>query len=507
MVGRIKYAKRNIIAGMINSIILIALPFIVRTVFAYTLGAEYLGLNSLFSSILTVLNLTELGVGSALVYSMYKPAAENDYPKISALLALYRKIYNIIGISVIILGFLFVPFLPFLVKGDIPRDININILFTIYLVDTSVSYLGYAYRKSLLIAYQRQDVISNINTVISITLYVVQITVLMIFRNYYVYIVFPPIFAFVENCICARFSSKVIQGVKPEGKVDIAAKKDIKDHIKGIALQKICSTSRNAFDSIAISMFLGLVSTAMYNNYYYIMISVHKLLYQIPNSIRASVGNSVVTESERQNYQLFSKMNLIYVWISGWATVCFACLYQPFMEIWMGKDMLLPFHTVILLCIYFYELSLGDMVALYKDAAGLWWHGRYRTIIEAAANLILNFLLGYFYGVDGIIFATVITILFFGIIYGGYIVFRYYFKSYKLRRYLLSQLSYFLVVLISVGVTYFVVSFVTINGILGIALRLLIATLLSNIILFIFLRNSRYYIDAKKFVIGIIRHT
>lgn len=494
--NRIQNAKRNIMAGLFNSLVLTILPFALRTVFAHTLGIEYLGLNSLFSSVLTILNLTELGVGSALVFNMYQPASIKNFEQVNSLLVLYRKIYSIIGILIFFIGFWMLPVLPFLVNGEAPADINITLLFVIYLFNTSISYLGYAYRKSILIAFQRQDIISNINSGISTCLYIFQIVILFLLKNYYAYIILIPLFTIIENFIEAYYSKKLFPQVYPVGEVDAVTKKKIRDHVKGIALQKICTASRNAFDSIAISMFLGLVSTATYNNYYYIMSSVHSFLYQIPNAIRSSVGNSVAVESEEQNFLLFSKMNLLYVWISGWATVCFICLFQPFMILWMGKDLLLPFHTVILISLYFFELSIGDMIALYKDAVGLWWHGRYRTIIEAVANLILNFVFGYLWGIDGIILATIITIFFLGIVYGGYIVFKYYFKSQKFGKYLITQGGYFIIIVLSAIITYILVCYINADGLYGIILRLIASTIISNIIIVLFFRKDKLFVDA-----------
>lgn len=461
MESRIKNGTRNIFAGFVNKIVLIILPFVTRTAIVYVLGSEYLGLGSLFTSILMVLNLSELGIGSALVYSMYKPVAEGNLVKIKALLAVYKKIYAYIGIGILLLGLCFLPFIHTIIKGDVPADINLYILYFMFLADASISYFVFAHKKALLIAYQRNDILSNVNTILNICVYAIQIAVLLLFRNYYAYVAIFIILTLVENVVIGRKSSILFPGIEGEGTISAEDKKEIIQHTKGIALQKVCSTSRNSLDSIVISMFLGLNTIAIYSNYYYIMISVHNILYQIPDSIRATVGNSVASESVDKNFKDFNCMYLLNMFICGWATCCLYSLIQPFMELWMGPQMMFPKLSVALVCLYFTLLSLADIVALYKDAAGLWWYGRYRVLLEAVANLVLNFLLGYFWGVNGILLATIITLVFIGHGYGGWIVFHYYFKGKNFIYFVIKQLGYLVMVALACVITDFLCGFIS----------------------------------------------
>jgi len=496
---------RNIGAGILNSFILSILPFITRTIIVITIGSRYLGLSSLFTSILMVLNLSELGFGSALVFSMYKPIADDNKKQICALLNLYKKIYWFIGTGILIMGLIFAPFLPVIIKGKWPADINIYILYFIYLFNAAISYFAFAHKKALLTAYQRNDMISNVNSIVTIITYIVQIILLLTIRNYYLYVCIFPIFTVIENICTAIITKKKYPDLICIGYVSTEDKKKIKDHVKGIALQKICSTSRNSFDSIAVSMFLGLVSIAIYNNYYYIMSAIHAFLYQIPNAIRASVGNSVACETVEKNYNDFNIMNFLYVWVVGWCTVCLLCLYQPFMQLWMGKDMMLPLRTVILFCIYFFELSMGNIVSLYKDTAGLWWYGRYRTGIEALANLLLNFLLGWLFKIDGILIATIVTVTFIGLGYGGYIVFRYYFTKENFGMYIISQLLYLGIAAVVSAITLMICYLVPETGIMGLIIRALICIPIPNVLFWILLRKHKYYESSKEFAFNILK--
>lgn len=495
---------RNIVASVINRIALIVLPFITRTLIVKVLGEQYLGLNSLFVSILSVLNLAELGFGSALVYSMYKPVAEGDDVKVGVLLKYYKKIYTILGFIILVMGLIVMPAIPNLINGSWPNQINIYIVYFIYLLNTVVSYLAFAYKKSLLIAYQRSDIKVNINTFFTVVLYVCQIFILLCYENYYLYLFILPLFTLLENIFTAIYVNKKYSFIKEQGKIENENKQAISKHVRGIALQKICSASRNSFDSIVISLYMGLTTIAIYNNYYYILSAIHTFLYQIPNSIRASIGNSIAQTSLEKNYQDFNVMTMIYAWISGFFSCCLVCLYQPFMKIWMGEKMLLSMTTVILLCIYFYELSMSDIIALYKDGAGLWWHGRYRTVIEAILNLALNFVLGYYLGINGILLATIITLTFIGHGYGGYIIFKHYFVNAKFINYVLLQVKYFIISLGVATIVYIICDFIKIEGFVAIIIKGIICVIVSSVLYWIIFRKQKYYNSMKVFIKGLL---
>lgn len=498
--SRMKNGILNIYASVMNRCVMVLLPFITRTMIVTTLGSSYLGLSGLFTSILNVLNLSELGFGSALVFSMYKPVADNDIPKISALLNVYKKIYRAVGIAILLGGVALMPCLPKLINGTWPDTVNIYVLYFIYLLNTSISYLAFAHRRALLMAYQNNRVLSNVNTILSILLYMLQIALLYLWGNYYLYVCVLPIFTVIENVYVAIYTSKVYPEIKESGGLSNVEKESIKIHVKGIALQKLCSASRNSFDSIVISMYLGLTAITIYNNYFYILSAIHALLYQIPNAIRPSIGNSIIGESVDKNYADFNIMTMIYVWISSVCSACLLCLYQPFMELWMGPDLLLPFGTMCMFPLYFFLLSIGDIITLYKDGAGLWWYGRYRTVIEAIGNLILNFLLGWLWGINGILVATLLTVTFIGLGYGGYIVFKYYFKTKNYLGYIFLELKYLLFTVISAFTAYGLSSLIVPSGFFGLILRGGVCVAVSTSMFWLMIRKQPYYLEAKAFV-------
>lgn len=354
MASRTKNAVRNIGWGITYKVSTLLLPFVVRTVMIYSLGSEYLGLSSLFTSVLNVLSLAELGVGSAMVYAMYKPVAENDTDTVCALLNLYRKIYKIIGTIIIVMGMAIMPFLRNFISGDTPDDVNIYTLFTIYLFNTAGSYLLFAYQASVLNASQRSDVASKVNMFTGIIKNLLQIIVLLFWRNYYGYVILLPITSCAANIILAVCARNMYPQYVCRGKVKPQLAKEIKGKVMALFAVKITSVIYNSVDSIVISAFLGLVALAKYNNYYYIMNAVISIVTVVFTSIVSSIGNSIVLESDEKNYKDYMNLSFVNAWIVGWCTVCLFCLYQPFMRLWVGESLMYEMGVVICFCVYFY---------------------------------------------------------------------------------------------------------------------------------------------------------
>ena len=458
-----KNAKRNIIIGVVNNVILLILPFVTRTLLNTLMGSMYLGMNSLFSSILSVLSLSELGFASALVYNMYKPIADGDVDTMNALLALYKKAYRVIGFVVLTIGICLLPFVRNLINGDVPEGVNIYVVFLIELFSSSISYFLFAYRGSILAAYQRVDVTSIVNLVVTITVRILQILVIVFTRNYYLYIIVTPFSAIVNNLWVAYISKKMFPQYKPCGKLDNETLKSIKKLVAGTFIQKACGITRNSLDSICISAFLGLTLTGIYNNYYMIFASIIAMMGVISNALSGGIGNHVATKSIEENFKELCQLDLLYMIISGVCASCMLCLFQPFMRIWMGDNMLLDFFSVVLLCIYFYVLKMGDMKSLYSTANGLWWKMKFRSISETILNIILNVVLGKFYGIRGIIAATTISLFICNFIWATQIIFKSYFGINYLKKYYKNHLFFFIKTITVCVITYSIVSLISVG--------------------------------------------
>lgn len=498
---RSKNAIRNASFGIIEKCVGIILPFIVRTIFIRTLGAEYLGLNSLFTSILTVLNLTELGFSSAIVFSMYKPIAEDDDETINALLYFYKKVYRYIGLLILGIGLILVPFLPKLINGTYPENVNLIVVYLIYLLNTVISYFLYAYLTSLITAFQRDDVISKVNIIISTIMYITQIIALIVIKNYYIYILIMPIFTVINNIRTAIIAKKMFPQYSPKGKLKGEVKESIKEKVSGLMISKICTVSRNAFDSIFISMFLGLTETAIYNNYYYIMNSIVAIMTVLTTSMTAGAGNSVSMESVEKNYCDMNRLNFIYMWLSGWCTVCLFCLYQPFMKIWAGEKLMFPTTIVALICMYFYVLKMGDIRSIYVQAKGIWWENRFRSIAEAIANLVLNYCLGKMWGVYGIVIATLISLFFINFCYGSQIIFKYYFVKQKLTDYFMSQGLYAIVTIIITVVVYRMCLLIGGDDWIGLIIKGILCVIVPNLLYWFIYHRMKIFKESVSWIL------
>lgn len=480
--SRISNAKRNVVWAGVNKVTAILLPFLVRTVLIYSLGVNYLGIGGLFGSILQVLSLAELGFASAIVYSLYKPIAQNDNETICALLNFYKKVYSVVGMVILAGGIILIPFLKYLVDfQECPKEINLYIIYLVYLLNTALGYFLFAYKKSLLIAYQRKEASDKANTISALFVSIFQIMVLLTTQNYYLYVIILPLGTFIDNVLCAHKAKRLFPNAVCKYELKKEQKIDIIEKTKGLLVYKVCGVTRNSLDNIFISMFLGITTVGLYSNYYYIMSSIRTFLDVLTTSVSAGIGDSVAVESVEKNYNNLRVFTFLYEWICGWCTVCLLCLYQPFMEIWLGKDNMLPFSIVVSLCIYFYVWTAGDMRSQYTDATGLWWKEKKRSVAETIGNVVLNYVMIQIWGVNGVVLATAISIFVIGIPWSTKIIFKNYFKGESATKYLATQLIYALSTVFACVVTYSVCSFVDINGIVGLVVRAMICILVPNI--------------------------
>lgn len=477
---RTKNAKRNLKYGAANQALALVAPFLIRTVLIRYLGVDYLGLNSLYSSILSVLNLTELGFGSAVAYSMYRPIAEDDIGALCALMNFFRKVYRIIGGAVLVLGLLALPLLPHFISGGHPQNVNVFFAYLIYLCGTVVGYFNFAYYGTLVNAYQRYDIISKAAMIVNLLAYTVQIVLIVFLRNYYLFIGVTVLSSIAVNLYTAALAKRTFPDISCRGTVKSEVRKDIRVKVGGLMLMRASQASRNSFDSIFVSAFLGLAVTAVYTNYYFVMSAVISMLAIVASAVVAGVGNSAATESTEKNYGDMMNIHFLYMWLSGWCTVCLLCLYQHFMLIWVGKTMMFDNFTVVLFCAYFYLLKMGDIRSIYLESNGLWWESRYRSIIEGISNIALNYLLGKWFGVYGIIGATMIALFFVNFCYGTTIVFRYYFKAQKSAPFFLQNAKYALVTAGICAITYFACSRLPGYGILWFLVKGAVCCVLPN---------------------------
>ncbi len=484
-IERVKNASRNMFFGIMQKTYQIVIPFVMRTAMIYFMGVQYLGLNGLCASILQVLNLAELGVGSAMIYSMYKPIAEDDTKRICALLKLYKTYYTAIGLIIAIFGVILTPFIPDLISGDVPIEINIYILYLLNLATTVLSYWMLAYKNSVLQAHQRVDVISKVTMTTSTIQYVLQFLVLWLFKNYYLYVIVMLATQILTNVVTAIVASKMYPDYKAEGKLEQSEVKEINRRIRDLFTSKIGAVIVNSADTIVISAFLGLTMLAIYQNYYFILTAIIGFVAIIFNSCMAGIGNSLIVETKEKNFNDLKKFTFLIAWISGFCSSCFLCLYQPFMKVWVGEELQLPFSVVICLVIYYFTYEINQLLNMYKDAGGIWHEDRFRPLVTAIANLIMNLIMVQFWGIYGIILSTVLSTLLVGMPWLFHNLFTTLFEKKKLLEYLKNLFFYVIVSLIACILTYLVCNKIVLGNWTTIIVRGIICCVIPNVIFFI----------------------
>ncbi len=455
--SRIQSTKRILASGIFNRFLHTLLPFINRTTILHFLGSEFTGLTGLFTSILQVLSLAEFGFNTAVVYSLYEPLTTDDRQAINQIMSWLRRIYHIVGSVIIIAGLLAAPFIPFLIHGSYPDSVNIYILFLLYLLNSGVSYFLFAYKEAILLADQKKNVATNIKSVVTILVQLLQFAALLVFRNFYLYIAVLISGTVISNLLVNRAVNSrypYLQTQSAITKVSIPA--PMKKQLAGLLINRLSNISRNAFDSLIISSTLGLTSTAVYGNYYLVYSAVFGFTSIISGSMQASVGNSIVLRNEKENYENLLDFSFLYAWIIGWCAMTMACLYQPFMKLWVGEELMLPEHTMLLFPVYFYLINMNHIRNQYIYGKGMWWEMKWSYLLESIGNLALNIVLGKLFGITGVLIATILTIFFCNYLMCNAVLFREYFQGESIWTFYRQQFYYLIIALLAGALTYYI---------------------------------------------------
>ena len=491
----VKNTRRNAIAAIVNRILGGLFPFLNRTLFLWLLGPAYLGLNSLFGSILGVLMLAELGFGTAVVCSMYKPVADDNRELLCAYLNFFRTVYRWVGGIILIAGLCLMPFLRQLVHGSLPPDIDLHILYLLHLLNTAFSYFFFAYRSVVLNAYHRQDVLTNIRSVVSILQYIAVFLILLLTRNYYFYVVVTVVFTIAQNIMIVRESRLLFPEIIPNGELSPALRRKVVSDVKSIFMHKVGSAITYSFDNVIISAFLGLVAVAAYGNYYYVCTNVAGIPWALYNSMTGGFGNRIHTASKSENFRLFMRANQLVGIVVVWCTAMMTALYQPFIREWTRGNTSLVCHflTPLLMVVYFYVNQSRQVLLSYKAAAGLWRQDRWKPVTAGILNLSLNFaFVKYFspeYKLDGVILSTIIAFILVQIPWESYVMFSAFFNSEQGRFYWQRQFRLFLLAVMLSSVTWCAAHLVTLTGIPGLFAKAAAAAAISGGFLFAFYQD------------------
>lgn len=407
--SRTKNTMKNMTYSWISSIITTILGFISRTIFINTLGTTYLGINGLFTNILSVLSFTELGIGTAMNFSLYKPVAENDERKISLLMNLYKKAYRIIALIITILGLLIIPFLPYLAKGTGDVE-NITVYYLIFLLNTVTSYFV-SYKFSLLNAYQKNYIYTNVELIFRFTTTIIQMIVLVIYKNFLIYLLVGAIVNIIQKITLNYYMNKIYPYLKEkvEGKLDEEELKPIKKNIGALVYHKLGDIAVHQTDNIIVSSFINVTMAGLISNYTLIINSINTFVSQIFNSAVSSLGNLIATEKAEHQYEVFKRYNFLNFWLYGFCAISLYTLISAFISIVWGSDKIVDNLTVILMCTDFYMIGQRIAINNIKIAGGIFKEDKLVSIFQAVINLIVSIVLVNKIGLPGVYLGTIVS--------------------------------------------------------------------------------------------------
>ncbi|MCI9585765.1 MAG: oligosaccharide flippase family protein [Bacilli bacterium] len=498
---RTKNSIKNSLLSFLANLIAIIIGFIAQNFFITILGTEYLGINGLFTNIVTMLGIAELGIGTAIIYNLYKPLANNDTKTIKSLMQFYKKAYRIIALIIFLIGILIMPFLPLLING-LTIDININIIYFLFIFDIICYYLN-AYKRSILYADQKNYIVNITHMIYLVLLNILQLGILYYTKDYYIYLIIKIIMRILENLVLSIIVNKKYNYLndKNVNALDKNLEKDIIKKVKAIGIHKASGLLISGTDNIIISKFIGIITVGLYSNYYMIINAVQTLFGQAITALTPSVGNLLISESHKKRYDTFKKIRFANFWIACITSIALLIIITPFITIWLGDKFLLEQTVLIVLVFNFFQNMMKYSYICFKDAAGIYYEDRFIPIIESLLNIILSIIFVKIFGLVGVFLGTIIS----GLIIWCYSYPKYIYKNLFNRTYLSyakETLGYILLFIITCIITYLFSSIFGFNNIyITLIINILICLTIPNIILFITFHktdNFKYYITKIK---------
>ena len=464
--GRVQSAAKNIAFGYIGNLTTQLLGFILRTVFINYLGDTLNGINDLYTGILSVLSLAELGVGTALNYSLYGPVARKDYEKIKSYMQLYKKAYRVIGLVIAVIGLAISPFLPYLVKqpkGVTARDLTLY--YFIFLFNTVSTYFV-AYKYSLAYAEQKNYIQTNTITITKMITVTLQIAVIVTTRNFYLYLLTAAAVELIQKIFISWYLNRLYPYLKDKNVKKLSREEtgEVVTKTKALVFHKVGDVARLQTDSMIISAFINVTLVGFVGNYNMILNSVANFVNIIFNSVLSSFGNLIATESKEKQYDVFKVYRFFACWIYGFSAVGFFLLLTPFIVIWQGNEKVLAASVVACILIDYY--FKGDRIVLsnFKTAAGVFEQDKYLALIQGVVNLILSIVLVQKIGLVGIYIGTIVSGLIANIT-KPFIIYKVCFEK-SVKTYFLDSVKYlavlFGILVLLTGIRQFVMPQVTI---------------------------------------------
>ena len=480
---RAEKSVKNVIVSWGIQLVVSLCGFIMRMIFVRTLNKEYLGLSSLFANILTVLSLAELGVGSAITFSLYKPIADNDTDQIAALMQFFKKFYRFVGFTVLAFGTILTPFLPYLVN-EMPQNVDhIYVIFIMYVVNSGISYF-YSYKTTFVNANQDYYIYSLNHGICYSTMIVIQIIILLTTKNFLIYFGVQIIATFVENYSISKIADSKYHVLKEKNR-----KKIPKDTMHNIKVNTIAMIGHNiggivlgATDNIIISKFIGVIEVGIYSNYLLITSTVNTFLQQAFTSIVSSIGNLIVEGSEDEKENTFYMIFFANFWLYAFSGIAIYCLATPFIVFVFGKEYQFNQDIIAIMVMSFYATGIRQTVLSFRNAYGLFMQDVYKSYIEAIVNLIISIILVKKLGIFGVFVGTVASIFGVAIWMETLILFKYGFKKSPFKYYF-KFIIYLFLFIVFAFFTEKIANMIAIKGIFGFIIKMIIVGIIPNLLI------------------------
>lgn len=496
--SRTSNSIKNIKSGFIVQFVNKFMSFISRSVFIYCLNTEYLGVNGLFSNVLSILSFAELGIGSAIIYNMYKPVATNDIEKVKSLMKLYKKTYNLIGIIIFVLGLCLIPFMGYIVT-DVPNiKENIIFIYLLFLFDTASSYF-FTYKKSIIIANQKQSVINNIDSIFYLLRNVIQIIFLFMTRNFIIYLCIQILGTFLENVYISHKANKMYPYLKERNikALKKSERKHIFENVKSLAIYQFGAVVMNGTDNILISAMLGVSIVGLVSNYTLILNSVKQVISTALNGLTASVGNLNATSNNEKKEIVYLQLTFAYYILYSFCSLAFICIINPFVNIWLGNKYVMSFSIALALGLTLFIEGIRMPGFMFRTTLGLFEKSKFTPYIGAITNIILSIILCKFCGLVGIFIATSISQLVSYFWIDPYIIYKYDFKK-SSKTFFMKMLKYFLAFTMSLVLCYIIIELLNINKIFNLLLSIITVILIPNIINYLSFHKTPEYINLSQ---------
>lgn len=513
MSGRTEKSLYNVITNIFGQFLSYILSFVIRTVFIKTLGELYLGLNGLFTNVLSLLNLTELGLGTAIVIELYKTVANDDKEKTKQYLCFYRKAYKSIGAAILVVGLCLTPFLQYIIKDSASLEmINYRLVYLLYLFNTVFSYFFYAYRQSIVNANQQEYKAKIITYIFKFVEMILQMITLFMFKNIYIFLIIPLALGcirdIVKGIIIGKWFPYILE--KPEGKLSKEELKNTARNVFSVALYKISGTVINSTDNVVLSSFIGIAITGFYSNYLILTTSINTIVTKVFSAFTASLGNLNVDAGDdtAKKKSIFDTLSFLNFWVYGFCSICFYVLFDPFISIWIGDKFIMNKPTEMAIVASFLIAGLQETVGTHRAAYGLFYKGRYRPIFSVLLNVVSSILFVKImpeeYGVVAVLLGTMISNIFVSWWFDAYLVYKYAFNKKPWEFYIKFWLR-FVYVAAFCFLMDFVCNKIGFSGWLAFISYGVLCTVVFNVVFIVLFRGKEEYKYIKMSAIRIIK--